>query len=106
MSSNGVITRDDTPFYVGQRILVEVEFRLLGVPTDPTIVRVFASNPTDGGTTVINFPDEFLTRIGVGLYEASVLVSAPGQWHFRVEGAGIVDSVTEIHLDVFASSIR
>lgn len=105
MKLNEIQERDQSPFYAGQRILVEVEFRLLGVPTDPLIVQVFASNPRNKSITTITYPSESLVRVGAGLYEAAILVDTPGQWHFRAEGAGIVDSVTETHLDVLASTI-
>ena len=96
---------DDLPVYVGQRITLEIEFRLFGVPTDPTIVQVTSKDPMTGSSTVITYPDELLTRTDVGQYEASVQVATPGQWHFRTEAAGIVDAVTEAYLDVQPTSV-
>lgn len=96
---------DDTPYFVGQRILIDVEFRKLGVPTDPTIVQVAARNPASGSVAILTYPNEALIRTGVGTYEASIQVGDPGQWYFRTEGAGIVDAVTEINLEVLASRV-
>lgn len=96
---------DDTPYFVGQRILLDVEFRKLGVPTDPTIVQVLARNPVDLGVVVLTYPVAELTRTGVGTYEAAIQVLSPGQWFFRVEGAGIIDAVTEINLEVLPSRV-
>lgn len=96
---------DDVPFYVGQRILLEVEFRRLGVPTDPTIVQVFSKNPVSGSVVVLTYPATELTRTGIGTYEASVQVLSPGQWHFRVEGTGVIDAVTEITQEVLATGV-
>lgn len=97
------ITIDDQPYYVGQRILLEIEFRLLGVPTDPTIIQVAARDPSDGSVTVITYPTTALTKRDTGLYEAAIEVDTPGQWHFRASGAGVVDGVTETTLEVLPS---
>lgn len=96
---------DEVNYYVGQRILIDIEFRRLGVPTDPTIVQVMARNPADLGVVVLTYPTEALVRTGVGTYEAAIQVSDPGQWFFRTEGAGIVDAVTEINLQVLPSRV-
>jgi hypothetical protein len=97
--------QDDLPVYVGQRILVEAEFRLLGVPTDPTIIQVSSRNPGTGATVVLTYPATELTRRDVGLYEAAIVVDTAGQWHFRAEGAGVVDAVSETSVDVLASTV-
>ena len=93
------------PFFVGQRILVEVEFRLLGVPTDPTIVQVVSKSPVTDSQATLVYPDENLTRVDTGLYEAAIIVDDPGQWHFRAEGAGVVDAVTEVALEVLPTGV-
>lgn len=96
---------DDKPFYVGQRVLIDIEFRRLGVPTDPTIIQVTAKNPVTGSNVVLTYPTEGLTKVSTGVYEAAVQMSDPGQWHFRVEGAGVVDAVTETWLDVLPTTV-
>lgn len=97
----------DSPiYYVGQRVRVEFEFRLFGVPTDPTIIQVSARNPVTESVVFLVFPNSSLIKVGVGVYEADFVVSSPGQWHFRAEGAGVVDAVTEVHLDVLASTVN
>lgn len=93
-----------TDYYEGQRALIEAEFRLLGVPTDPTIVQVLSKSPT-GSVAVLTYPAVELTRRDTGLYEANVLVDLAGQWHFRVIGEGVVDAVTEVSLDVLDSNV-
>jgi hypothetical protein len=93
-----------TDYYEGQRILVEAEFRLLGVPTDPTIVQVLARSP-QGTVNVYTYPAVELTKRDVGLYETSILADVPGQWHFRVTGTGVIDAVTEVELNVLESGV-
>lgn len=102
---SNVIRSSSSAYYVGQRVLVEAEFRLLGVPTDPTIIQFYARNPRDRSIVVLTYPNIHLTRVATGLYEADFQVTDPGQWHFRAEGAGVVDAVVEVHLDVLASNI-
>lgn len=83
-----------TPVFVGQRILIEIEYRLSGVPRDPTIVQYTSRSP--GGTvSTVTYPNELLTRRSEGLYEASILVDESGTWIVRAEGAGVVDAVNE-----------
>lgn len=96
---------DDVNYFVGQRIMIDVEFRKLGVPTDPTIVQVKAKNPVNGSQVVLTYPAAELTRTGIGTYEAAIQVNDPGQWFFRCEGAGIVDAVTEINLMVYPTRV-
>jgi hypothetical protein len=91
-------------YYEGQRALIEAEFRLLGVPTDPTIIQVISRSPS-GSVSVLTYPAVELTRRDTGLFEASVLLGDSGQWHFRVIGEGVVDAVTEINLDVLQSNV-
>lgn len=88
--------------FEGQRILIEVEFRLNGVPTDPTVVTVASHSPT-GVQSTVTYPAESFIRRSAGLYEASILVNEHGTWTFRSEGAGIVDAVNEMTQEVLAS---
>lgn len=90
--------------YEGQRVLIEVEIRRLGVPTDPTIVQLTARKPS-GGHVVYTYPADDFTRRDTGLYEGAVLVEEPGIWAFRVDAAGVVDAVSEYLLEVEDSSV-
>lgn len=89
--------------FSGQRVLVECTFRLLGVPTDPTVVQCTIKDPSDGSQTVLTYPHTNLTRRELGVFEANVTVNDGGVWWFRFEGAGVVDAVTEIPLEVIQS---
>lgn len=90
--------------YVGQRVPVEGEFRLRGVPTDPVVVRCLVRPPA-GGLIQLVYPDESLVRTDIGRYEAAVEVDAAGTWTVRWEGAGIIDAVDEIAIPVAPSVI-
>lgn len=96
-------TRTTRDVYVGQRILVECEFRLLGVPTDPTVVQCTVRSPS-GSSTTLNYPDVNLVRRDLGFFEANVTVDEGGTWWFRFEGAGVVDAVQETSLEVLSSN--
>lgn len=90
--------------FAGQRILIEVEFRLNGVPTDPTIV-ICTSRSPGGVVSTLTYPNAAFIRRSVGLFEASVLVNEPGTWILRAEGAGIVDGVNELTQPVLPNGI-
>ncbi len=92
------------PVFVGQRILIEVEYRLNGVPTDPTIVQYTSRSPL-GTVSTVTYPNVAFTRRSEGLYEASVLVNEAGTWVIRAEGAGVVDGVNELAQEVHASGL-
>jgi hypothetical protein len=88
--------------FSGQRVLVQCEFRLLGVPTDPIVVQCTIRSP-QGSKSVLNYPADNFVRRDLGLFEANVTVDIGGTWWFRIEGAGVVDAVTEISLEVIQS---
>jgi len=99
-----VAVDDETRVFVGQNILIEVEARLNGVPTDPTLASVSYRAP--GGTqATLNYPTTNFVRRSTGLFEASILVTEPGTWIFRAETAGIVDAVNEMTQEVLASGL-
>lgn len=90
--------------YIGQRILIEIEYRLSGVPTDPTLATITARSPA-GSVSTLTYPDEDFVRRSAGLFEASILVDEPGTWVFRTEGAGVVDAVNEYTQVVLQSGL-
>ncbi len=92
------------PVFVGQRILIEIEYRLSGVPTDPTIVQYTSRSPL-GTVSTVTYPHATFTRRSEGLYEASILVNEAGTWVVRAEGAGVVDGVNEYSQEVHASGL-
>lgn len=91
--------------YVGQRVLIECIFRLNGVPTDPTIATLTSRSPVSNTQVSVTYPVATFVRRTTGEYEVAVIVDEPGQWVFRAEGAGIVDTVNEYVLDVHPSGI-
>lgn len=91
--------------YVGTRVLVEGDIRLRGVPTDPTLLIFYARSPS-GRNTQTTYPDDTINRRDVGLYEANIVVDEVGLWGFRWEGAGVVDAVGEVTLNVAESSVQ
>lgn len=99
------MTADRTPkVYVGTRMLIEVEFRLNGVPTDPTLVSVTYRSPS-GTQATVQYPTLDFTRRSAGLYEISILTDAAGTWVVRATGTGIVDAVNEYTQEVLASGL-
>lgn len=89
---------------VGQRIIVEGEFRLAGVAKDPLLVRFFMRGPS-GALITIAYPDNAVVRRSTGRYEASVVVDVPGTWYFRWEGSGVIDAVEELTVPVRGSNV-
>lgn len=85
--------------YVGQRIRAGMEFRLNGVPTDPTIAQVLIRKPS-GSTVTISFPDASFIRNGLGEYEVYYTVDESGTWVIRAVAAGVIDGVDEVSLVV------
>lgn len=90
-------------FYEGQRVLVEIQYRLRGVPTDPIVRQVFIKKPS-GSTIDIVYPDPAFTRVGLGEYEVAYTLDEGGTWWFRAEGIGTIDGVNEVPLEVLPTS--
>jgi len=91
------------PIYPGSRILVEIRFYLLGVPTDPTVARCLVKDPT-GSETILTYPDASFTKRDTGWFEANITVDQAGTWRFRGEAAGVVDANDEIQITVVPSN--
>lgn len=85
--------------FQGQRLLIECEFRLLGVPTDPIGVQCILRKPS-GSQIAMNYPNPNLTRRELGVFEANVTVDEGGTWWVRFEGFGTVDAVQETSFEV------
>lgn len=92
-------TRAIRDIFEGQRLLIECEFRLLGVPTDPVGVQCTLRKP-DGTQTLLNYPDPNLTRRELGVFEANITVDQGGTWWVRFEAFGTVDAVQETPFEV------
>lgn len=90
--------------YVGQNLLIECEFRLNGVPTDPSIVTVTYRSPL-GTQVTLTYPDSNLVRRSDGLFEASIPADEAGTWAFRAEGVGVIDAVNEMTMTVESSGL-
>lgn len=88
----------------GQSLICEIEFRLEGVLTDPTLVRCFVRKPS-GLVTEYAFPAAELVKIDTGIYEASAIADEPGTWAFRATGVGVVDAVQEVATQVAPSMV-
>ena len=98
------MTMPSTQYVEGQRILVEGEFRLEGVPTDPTVVRFYSRSPA-GLVTELVYPSADLVRTDLGTYEAQVTANTPGTWAFRFTGFGTVEAIREVVTFVAASDV-
>jgi hypothetical protein len=89
--------------YRGQRVRVAINYRLKGVPTNPTIAQVFIKKPS-GSVSTLTYPDTNFVRTDLGKYEVYYTLDESGTWWFRAEGAGIIDGVDEIPVIVESSS--
>jgi hypothetical protein len=88
----------------GQRVRVEINYRLKGVPTNPTIAQVFIKNPS-GSVAQLTYPDANFVRIALGKYEVYYTLDQGGTWWFKASGAGVIDGVDEVPIIVQESVI-
>jgi hypothetical protein len=91
-------------FVTGQPLVVEIEFRLEGVLTDPSIVRCLVRSPT-GEVRELVYPSASVTRRATGIYRVSVLADKPGTWAFRGTSVGVVEAVKEVATNVAPSMV-
>ncbi len=96
------VQADRRLIYAGQQLEVDGEFRRNGELLDPTIVKLYARTPS-GSITVLTYPHEDLVRLSVGRYVGNVYASTAGLWTFRFEGAGVIDAVQDVQIDVLPS---
>lgn len=88
---------------VGQVLEVETSFRLDGEPQDPTIVSIRSRSPSG---VVVSRAKEVLAHPETGVFVASVLADEAGVWSLRTEGAGVVDAVAEMEVEVDESAFQ
>lgn len=89
--------------YKGQRVRAVIQYRLNGVPTDPTIAQVFIKKPS-GSTITLTYPETDFIRTGLGVFEVYYTLDESGTWWFRSEGAGVIDGVDEAPVSVQESA--
>lgn len=88
----------------GQRILVDAEFLLEGVAADPAVVTAEVRSPS-GVRVALVYPSASLVRVDAGLYEAGVTGDEAGTYAIRFVGAGVVDAVGEVMVNVTPSRV-
>lgn len=88
----------------GQRITVDVVFRLHGVAQDPAVVAAVVRSPS-GVQTSLAYPSASLVRVEDGTYEASLQADEAGTYSIRLTGAGVVDAVGEAFVNVAPSRV-
>lgn len=92
---------EDRIVYAGQALTLSATFRIDGEPKDPTLVTLRTRSPS--GVFVVT-TREALANPSTGTWTHTVLADEAGVWHFRIEGAGIVDAVDEFEIDVHPSA--
>lgn len=90
---------------VGHPLVVEIQFRLEGVLTDPVIVRCKVK-PPEALVYEIVYPSAEMTKREVGVYEVALVPDAPGTWAFQGVGQGGVDAVGEVAQQVAPSLVE
>ncbi len=90
--------------FEGQRVRVLVEYRLSGVPQNPTIAQVFVKAPS-GSVSTITYPDVNFVNLSAGVYAVYYVLDEGGTWWFRASGAGIIDGVDEVPVSVIGTSL-
>jgi hypothetical protein len=88
----------------GQRVTVDGVFRLLGVPTDPTVVTAEVRTPSGAHLSLV-YPSGDLARTDLGAYEVTVTALEAGTYSIRLSGAGVVDAVGEAFVNVEPSRV-
>lgn len=88
----------------GSRVAIDVEFRVAGVLTDPTVVTASVRSPNAVLITE-TYPSTNLTRTGIGLFRFEFPVDVEGQWWARFESSGAVEAASEIPVQVDPSRV-
>lgn len=78
------------PIPQGSRIVLSVRFsNLAGEPAEPSTVACQTISPAGQTETL------FVSRAGLGVWEASRIVGLPGRWEYRFTGGGRVIAAEE-----------
>lgn len=82
---------------IGDRVHLTAKFTVGGVNTDPTAVLVRTKDPS-GNITVYTLALGTVTKTGVGLYYRDISIDESGDWFYRWEGTGAVETADEAQI--------
>jgi hypothetical protein len=91
-----------TLYDMGDVARVTVTFTLAGTPTDPTTVALKIQNPNKVETTY-TWALAQVTRTSAGIFYKDISLNVAGEWFYRWEGTGAVESASENSLFVSES---
>jgi hypothetical protein len=91
-----------TLYDMGDVARVTVTFTLASVNTDPTAVKLKVENPNHV-ITEYTWALATVTRSAAGIFYKDISLNVAGEWFYRWEGTGAVESASEGNLYVSES---
>jgi len=88
-----------TSYDRGDVARVTVTFTLAGVDTDPTAVTLKVKDPS-GNIASYTWALGTVTRSAAGIFYKDISLDEAGEWFYRFEGTGAVESASEANLFV------
>jgi len=88
---------------LGSSVRASVEFRVVGVATDPTTIAFRFRQPNGTETSYLYGVDAEIVRTSAGDYYVDVAYVAAGNWRFRWVGTGAVVAAVEASANVSGS---
>ena len=94
-----------TNIYIqGATVKLSAHFSVNKISQDPTTITLRVKSPLDK-TTVYTYALSQLTKEGTGIYYRNVKMDIPGLWHYRFEGTGAVEAVSEKNITIRKSEV-
>jgi hypothetical protein len=79
---------------IGDVARVTMTFTVDDVNTDPTTITLKVKDPT-GNKTTYTYALAEVTRSAAGIYYKDISIDEAGQWYYRWEGTGAVETAEE-----------
>lgn len=89
-------------YEIGDKVRIKATFTVSGVKTDPTTITLKVKDPA-GIVTSYTYVGGTVTKSATGMYFRDVSITQSGEWFYRWEGTGAVETADEAYLVVEAS---
>src|SRR4030042_1401554 len=86
-------------YEIGDKVRIKATFTVSSVKTDPTTITLRVKDPS-GIITVYTYVGGTITKDATGMYHRDISITQSGEWFYRWEGTGAVETADEAYLVV------
>ena len=86
-------------YEIGDKVRIKATFTVSGVKTDPTTITLRVKSPSNV-ISIYTYALFEITKSATGMYHKDISITESGEWFYRWEGTGAVETADEAYLVV------